>query len=90
MLAAALFLLLTLIGGCGVAQTEECQQYLACQAYFDNLFERDPADTNLYQPDGVCWENDDLARECSFACLSKTSDLVERLEAEDEELGDCG
>ena len=74
---------------CGVPQSEECQSYLACQQYYDDLYDQDRADTNIYQPDGVCWENDDLRRECSIACEALQEDLITTLNEEEQPLGDC-
>lgn len=78
------------LSACGVAQSEDCQHYLACQAHYDESFNREPPNTNLFQPDGVCWESDDLADECSAACRTRTQNLVERLNEEAVDLGDCG
>lgn len=77
------------LSACGVSQSEECQAYLACQQYYDDLYDQDRADTNIYQPDGVCWENDDLRRECSIACEALQADLIATLNEEEQPLGDC-
>lgn len=77
------------VAACGISQSEECQSYLACQQYYDDLYDQDRADTNIYQPDGVCWENDDLRRECSIACEALQEDLVTTLNQEEQPLGDC-
>ena len=77
------------LSACGVSQSEACQSYLACQQYYDDLYDQDRADTNIYQPDGVCWENDDLRRECSIACEALQEDLITTLNEEEQPLGDC-
>jgi hypothetical protein len=87
--ALPLLALLASLVGCGVSQSEACQSYLACQQYYDDLYEQDRADTNIYQPDGVCWENDDLRRECSIACEALQEDLITILNEEEQPLGDC-
>lgn len=77
------------LAGCGVGQSEECQRYLACQAHYDEVFDRNPGQTNIYQPDGTCWETQDLADACSLACLERMEDLRDTLEAEEEPLEEC-
>jgi hypothetical protein len=79
-----------LVGACGLPPSEICQQYLECQDHHDQVLDRPPAtDTNIYQADGTCWENDDLAERCNEACENRIETLRLRLVDREQDLGPC-
>lgn len=78
------------LAACGVGQTPECEIYVSCQEHFDQVRNRNPANVNIYRPDGVCWENRELADDCTLECIEGTEDLVEKLTNTDDDLGPCG
>ena len=77
------------ITACGVPPSEECERYLECQAHHDEILDRPATDTNIFQPDGTCWENEDLADNCSDVCDARVLSLKERLERSELDLGPC-
>jgi hypothetical protein len=88
--AALGWLVVVTVCACGVNQSPACEQYVACQTYYEEEFEKlNPRNTNRYQPDGVCWENDELAEECTQSCLAATQALLDTLTFEEREPGPC-
>lgn len=75
---------------CGLEPSESCEQYLACQDHHDEVLDRPPAtDTNIYKPDGTCWENDDLADRCTEVCEQRMEALRVRLVDREVDVGPC-
>ena len=74
---------------CGVPQSEECQQYIECRRWYEAVFNRPEKQLNIYQAEGVCWENDQLADDCSETCTLETRELSDKLVDSQEALGPC-
>lgn len=75
---------------CALEPSSSCERYLACQDHHDEVLDRPPAsDTNIYKPDGTCWENDDLAERCTEVCDERTEALRIRLVDREVDLGPC-
>jgi hypothetical protein len=75
--------------GCGAPQSGECEKYIECRRWYEAVFNRPQKELNVYEPDGVCWENDDLASDCSAACEDETQTLNEKLVEANEAAGAC-
>ncbi len=82
--------LLGLVLGAGcVPQSEECIQYIDCQVHYEEALSLPETDTNRFKPDGVCWENDSLATDCTATCVGRMAQYVVDLEEADEDVGPC-
>ena len=81
----------TIAGGvaCSLPPSEACDAYVECQVHHDEVLNRPETDTNLYQPDGTCWESDELADACTDACVEKNDRLARALEEAGELPGPC-
>ena len=73
----------------GVPQSSECEQYVECQRHFDDQRDEPETETDIYQPQGGCWENDDTAAACTEACGEKNERLRDTLRDDSLELGAC-
>ena len=74
---------------CGVPQSEECAQYIECRRWYEAVFNRPQKQVNVYEADGVCWENEELASDCSKTCLDETRNLYDKLIEAEEAGGAC-
>lgn len=75
--------------GCGVPQSEECEQYIECRRWYEAVFNRPEKQLNIYQEEGVCWENEQLAEDCSETCTLETEQLLDKLIDAQETIGPC-
>ena len=64
---------------CGEPQSDECAQYIQCRRWFEAVFNRPEKQLHVYEPDGICWENEELASDCSQACTDERRALHEKL-----------
>lgn len=82
--------LLLLVGsGCSLPVTDECLTYMDCQAHYDELEGQEATNVNMYKAEGVCWENEDLAQECTATCVERTYELYDLLDAGGDDTGPC-
>lgn len=83
------FALVALVGGC-YPQSEECAQYVECQVHYEETLSLPEVQTNRFKPDGVCWESESLAQDCTDECVTRITTRVIDLEEAEEDLGPCG
>lgn len=82
--------ILGLAGACGVVSSPECEAYVQCQEHYDTVRNRDPSEVNKYLPDGICWESQDIADDCTAECSIETEELRDLLTESNDALGACG
>ena len=54
--------------GCGIEQSDECRQYIACQQEYDEAAQTGPTEFSDYEGDGVCWQSGENAATCTARC----------------------
>lgn len=79
-----------LSAACSVPPSAECEQYVACVAHTDAIFDLPGTNTTAYAPDGACWKDANTAAQCTEACQAALEDLRRALDLAGEPRGDCG
>lgn len=72
-----------------VPQSEECVQYLECQVHYEEELSLPETQTNRFQPDGVCWESEELADDCTATCRGRMAQYVVDLQEAEKDRGPC-
>jgi len=83
----ALFLVVGV--GCSLPVSHECEIYMACQAHYDETEGQAERNVNMFRAEGVCWESEELADECTVTCLQRTEELHDLLVESEDEIGPC-
>ena len=60
---------------CGIEQSDECRQYIACQQEYDEAAQTGPTDFADYESDGVCWQSAENAATCTGRCTEALAAL---------------
>ena len=73
-------------------QSEECAQYVECQAHYDEMYELSETDlAGSYGPEGSCWmSSPEAADACTAACESAVESLSDALRTGELDPGPCG
>ena len=74
----ALTSLLALLALCACGPSQECRDYVACQALVD-----DGVDVSAYDDDGACWSLPSTARACTATCVQALEALQQTPDAPD-------
>lgn len=67
--------LLAGLAGCGIEQSDECRQYIACQQEYDEAAQTGPTEFSDYEGDGVCWQSAENAATCTDRCTEALAAL---------------
>lgn len=70
-------------------QSEECQQYLECQVHYEEELSLPETQVNRFKADGVCWESQELADDCTTTCRRRMAQYIVDLQEAEKEPGPC-
>ncbi len=77
-------------GGCERVVDPVCDDYMACQAAFDDVAGGEATDTSIYAEEGDCWAGDPkVADRCAAECLEALTVLQEAAATQDLDIAAC-
>ena len=84
------FFFFVVAGACApLPPSDECRQYVSCQAAYDDAAGLDATDTVDYDRDGQCWETAEFAEACDADCVEAVDALRAAAAAADLRVEEC-
>lgn len=84
------FFFFVVAGACApLPPSDECRQYVGCQAAYDDAAGLDPVDTADYDKDGSCWSSPEFSEACTAECTDALTALRDAAAAADLRVEEC-